>query len=151
MLRWIERIEEAIDEELLPADLQSKFVMNSLLRGDSKARAEFYTKGRQWGYLSADDVRELEDLPPRGVPDDFLTAQNMERITIPALKARDARSGLAETVEMLLSAGQERASLPAPQSEIKCPKCDKLVAREVAAGGQVYCWRCKLEFTISQT
>ena len=57
--------------------------MNSLLRGDSKATAEFYTNGRQWGCLNADDVRELVDLPPRGVTDDFLTAQTWSALRFP--------------------------------------------------------------------
>ena len=33
---------------------------------DASSRAQFYSSGRQWGYLNADDIRELEDMNPIG-------------------------------------------------------------------------------------
>ena len=38
--------------------------MDGLLRGDYKSRMEGYAIGRQNGWLSANDIRSLEDLNP---------------------------------------------------------------------------------------
>nr|WP_241432910.1 phage portal protein [Listeria fleischmannii] len=43
-----------------------KFSVNGLLRGDSEARANFYSKGLRDGWLKRDDVRAWEELPPEG-------------------------------------------------------------------------------------
>lgn len=63
------RIEKHMEMKLLtPAEmaagLQLKFSMQALLRGDSKARHASYKDGLSTGYYCADDVRDLEDLPP---------------------------------------------------------------------------------------
>ncbi len=41
-----------------------KFDVRRLMYPDSAARSAFYTSGRQWGYLSGNDIRELEDMNP---------------------------------------------------------------------------------------
>ena len=38
--------------------------MDGLLRGDYKSRMEGYAIGRQNGWLSANDIRSLEDMNP---------------------------------------------------------------------------------------
>lgn len=43
-----------------------KFNLMSLLRGDSEARKNFYHGAIRDGYMSPDEVRVLEELPPRG-------------------------------------------------------------------------------------
>ena len=50
-----------------------------LLRGDLKARYDAYAVGRQWGWLSANDVLELENRNPREDPggDEYLEPMNM--------------------------------------------------------------------------
>jgi HK97 family phage portal protein len=51
-----------------------------LLRGDIKTRWAAYALGRQWGWLSIDDVRRLENMDPLGPDkggDDHLTPLNM--------------------------------------------------------------------------
>ena len=35
------------------------------MRGDAKARWEAHVKGLQWGVISPDEVRALEDMNPR--------------------------------------------------------------------------------------
>ena len=35
-----------------------------MLRGDQKSRYEAYAIGRQWGWLSVNDIRRLENMPP---------------------------------------------------------------------------------------
>jgi len=54
-------------------------VVQGLLRGDIKSRYDAYAVGRQWGWLSADDVRDLEDMNPlpEGVGQIYLSPLNM--------------------------------------------------------------------------
>ena len=55
----------------------AKFNAGALLRGDLKTRYESYGKGIQWGWLSPNDCRELEDMNPREGGDIYLTPMNM--------------------------------------------------------------------------
>ncbi len=55
----------------------AKFNAGALMRGDLKGRYESYGKGIQWGILSPNDCRELEDLNPREGGDIYLTPMNM--------------------------------------------------------------------------
>lgn len=50
-----------LDEQLY---LEARYNFNALVRGDMKTRYESYAISRQWGWMSADDVRELEDMDP---------------------------------------------------------------------------------------
>lgn len=64
--QWISRIEMAFTQWAL-ADLPGVFlriIVDGLLRGDTEARYKAYAIGRQWGWLSADEIRALEDMPP---------------------------------------------------------------------------------------
>ncbi|SHK48796.1 phage portal protein, partial [Paramaledivibacter caminithermalis] len=65
---WLVRWEQAIHKCLLtPSERKkyfAKFTMDGLLRGDFKTRMEGYAIGRQNGWYSANDIRELEDLNP---------------------------------------------------------------------------------------
>jgi len=67
--RRLKRIEQAAEKQLLtPADraagITIEFSIEGLLRGDSKARAEFYNAGLQNGWMTINEVRGFENLPP---------------------------------------------------------------------------------------
>lgn len=62
--QWLAPTEQRISMELLPDGQEVRYNVNGLLRGDSKARAEFYRVMRESGAFSANDIRDLEDLPP---------------------------------------------------------------------------------------
>jgi HK97 family phage portal protein len=67
--RRLKRIEQALEKQLLtPQDraqgLTIEFNLEGLLRGDSKARAEFYASGLMNGWMTINEVRALENLPP---------------------------------------------------------------------------------------
>jgi HK97 family phage portal protein len=51
--------------------------IDGLLRGDAKSRAEAYAVGRQWGWLSVNDIRKLENLSPIPNGDRYLEPTNM--------------------------------------------------------------------------
>ena len=55
----------------------AKFNAGALMRGDLAGRYNSYGKGIQWGILSPNDCRELEDRNPREGGDIYLTPMNM--------------------------------------------------------------------------
>ncbi|GGZ53210.1 phage portal protein [Streptomyces rubiginosohelvolus] len=61
---WLAPTEQRITKELLSKAEYAKYQVAGLLRGDSSARATFYRAMRDTGVMSANDIRELEDLPP---------------------------------------------------------------------------------------
>ena len=63
---WVIRWEQAMHQALLLPDekpaLFFKFNVDGLLRGDYQSRMNGYAIGRQNGWLSANDIRELENM-----------------------------------------------------------------------------------------
>lgn len=85
---WVVRWEQAIVRSLLSSTEKKeyfvKFNVNGLLRGDYQSRMSGYAVGRQNGWLSADDIRELEDmnkLPVGRGGDKYLVNGNMVDIS----------------------------------------------------------------------
>lgn len=80
MIPWIVRWEKALQRQLLRPEergkITFKFNVNSLLRGDSAARAQFYTAMFQMGAASPNDVREREDLNPIPGGDQYFVPGN---------------------------------------------------------------------------
>jgi len=74
---WLSRIEQRITKELGPRDVYAKFKVEGLLRGDSTARANFYRVMREVGAFSANDILDLEDMPPVEGGDTRLQPLNM--------------------------------------------------------------------------
>lgn len=80
---WLVLFEQVITWEVVPGRgvgaFYAEFNIDALLRGDVKTRADFYQKGRQNGWLSPNDVRELENLNPitGGGGDDYHVQVNM--------------------------------------------------------------------------
>jgi len=76
MLPFYKRFEgcdnaQLVSQELRKAGYFFEFKMDGLLRGDSAARAALYANGRMWGWLSANDIRKLENLPSLGPEGDI--------------------------------------------------------------------------------
>lgn len=81
---WLVRIEQTIFQQLFTETEQEKyfvkFNVDGLLRGDFQSRMNGYAVGRQNGWLSANDIRELEDLnriPAEEGGDRYLCNGNM--------------------------------------------------------------------------
>lgn len=65
VLPYASRIEQAVlADGLIAADQRLRFNFAGLLRGDTKSMYEAFAIGRQWGWLSVDDIRSLIDLNP---------------------------------------------------------------------------------------
>jgi HK97 family phage portal protein len=54
-----------------------QFNLEGLLRGDIKSRYDAYAVGRQWGWLSVNDIRKKEQLPDVDGGDIYLQPLNM--------------------------------------------------------------------------
>ena len=84
---------------LLPSEKPSLFIrfnLDGLLRGDYQSRMSGYATGRQNGWLSANDIRELEDLNP--IPaeeggDLYLINGNMTKLKDAGIFAASAPAG----------------------------------------------------------
>ena len=57
--------------------------LEGLLRGDTAARTAYYTAGRQWGWLSVNDIRELESMELVENGDEYLVPMNMTEAGAP--------------------------------------------------------------------
>lgn len=75
------RIEQAMNAALLTVESRkSLFVehdLAGLLRGDMKARYESYRIGREWGWLSPNEIRGWENMPEIEDGDEYLSPLNM--------------------------------------------------------------------------
>ena len=81
---WVIRWEQSIQRSLLSKDEKAvyfvKFNLEGLLRGDYQSRMNGYAIGRQNGWMSANDIRELENLdriPEENGGDLYLINGNM--------------------------------------------------------------------------
>ncbi|MFV0508737.1 MAG: phage portal protein [Shewanella algae] len=76
---YLTRIEQSINKQLLsPADQEryyAEFAIEALLRGDSAARAAFYSVMVNNGINTRDEVRTHEKMPTKGRNADVLTVQ----------------------------------------------------------------------------
>ena len=104
---WVVRWEQSIQRTLLtPAEKKSYFVkfnVEGLLRGDYQSRMTGYATARQNGWMSANDIRELENLdriPAEEGGDLYLVNGNMVPI-IGTLKTSDERKEDSPDEEIL--------------------------------------------------
>ncbi len=81
---WVVRWEQAFNKSLLlPSEKSTHFIkfnVDGLLRGDYASRMAGYATGRQNGWMSANDIRELDDLnriPAEDGGDLYLVNGNM--------------------------------------------------------------------------
>jgi HK97 family phage portal protein len=95
---WVIRWEQAISRSLLRMDekklLFAKFNVDGLLRGDYVSRMNGYATARQNGWMSANDIRELENLdriPAELGGDLYLINGNMTKLQDAGLFANQDR------------------------------------------------------------
>ena len=97
---WLVRIEQSMNKALFSENERGKyfvkFNMDGLMRGDYKSRMEGYAIARQNGWMSADDIRGLENLNPIGAAkggEEYLVNGNMIPITQAGQKKAAAQTG----------------------------------------------------------
>ena len=65
IIPWLTRFEQEFNRKLFPrSPFYAQFKHQGLMRGDSKARADYYASGHQNGWLTTNEIRKAEDLQP---------------------------------------------------------------------------------------
>ena len=112
---WVSRWEQAMVRALLTPDEKKKyffkFNVDGLLRGDYQSRMNGYATARQNGWMSANDIRELENLdriPAEQGGDLYLINGNMTKLEDAGIFAADGGSGESESAGG--ETGQEEGS-----------------------------------------
>lgn len=82
MVPWCVRWEQAIRRDLIgDTRFFAKHTLAGLLRGDTKSRHEAYALAIQWGWMSPNEARRLEDMNPYAGGDLYQRPLNMAPIT----------------------------------------------------------------------
>ena len=126
---WLVRIEQAMNRALF-ADSEKagspggrrfyvQFNLDGLMRGDYKSRMEGYAIARQNGWMSANDIRALENLNP--IPDEeggstYLVNGNMVPVNLCGVTQLIAAAAAAETAQNAPDQ-QEDSSQDSPPKE----------------------------------
>ena len=79
MTPWLVSWEQELNRKLFPGSntYYVKFNVNGLLRGTQKDRADYYKTAIEYGWMSRNEVRELEDLNRVDGLDEYLQPLNM--------------------------------------------------------------------------
>ena len=113
---WIVRWEQSINRALLSESEKAayfvKFNVDGLLRGDYQSRMNGYATARQNGWMSANDIRELENLdliPPELGGDLYLINGNMTKLEDAGIFAT-SNAGVPEELDNSLWRGRAAKS-----------------------------------------
>ena len=109
VIRWEQSLSKALFSEKEKKELFFKFNVEGLLRGDYESRMRGYATARQNGWMSANDIRQLENLdriPAESGGDLFLVNGNMVPL-ISAGAAYQAASDIAKEKEVTTDEKQE--------------------------------------------
>ncbi|MCK8826398.1 phage portal protein [Natroniella acetigena] len=154
---WIVRWEQQMKKDLFLGTETRKnyfpeFLVDGLLRGDIESRYNAYSTARQWGWYSANDIRELENENPIGEKGDiYMFPQNMisaeQALEMPSeedvpdelqLELERMKMRQAEERSLKHSNTETRSAKDRLQEELKfrpliADRCQKVVDREVEA------------------
>ena len=130
---WVSRWEQAMVRALLTPDEKKKYLfkfnVDGLLRGDYQSRMNGYATARQNGWMSANDIRELENLdriPAEQGGDLYLINGNMTKLEDAGIFAADGGGKEEESDEEVLEVeepdGSESGDTGADTGEDAVPK-----------------------------
>ena len=128
---WVARWEQAIVRSLFSADEKTqyfvKFNVDGLLRGDYQSRMNGYAIGRQNGWMSANDIRELENLdriPEEEGGDLYLVNGNMTKLKDAGIFAGKENEPNEEVLELEEQNGSEPGNKSGTDRKSVVPKRD---------------------------
>ena len=126
---WVARWEQAIVRSLFSTDEKTqyfvKFNVDGLLRGDYQSRMNGYAIGRQNGWMSANDIRELENLdriPEEEGGDLYLINGNMTKLKDAGIFAGKESEPNEEVLEVEEPKGSESGDTDGNGGEDTVPK-----------------------------
>jgi len=121
---WTVKFEQEVSLKLAeqPA-IYVEHLFDALLRADTKDRFEAYRSGRDGGWLSANDIRRMENLDPIAGGDSYLVPLNHSTVGGPSQPTRDDQTPLFQ------SQGQSAALLTSAR-EILITEIGRYVRRE---------------------
>ena len=115
---WVIRWEQSLQKALLLPDEKSRYFVkmnvDGLLRGDYQSRMNGYAVGRQNGWFSANDIREMENMNP--IPDE--EGGNLYLINGAMTKLADA-GAFAKTETQTKEQPDESEQLPEQENKRK--------------------------------
>lgn len=119
---WLCKFEDALSDMLPPGEY-AKFNVDSLLRADLKTRYEAHQIAIEAGFLTIDEVREIEDMAPLAAGEDATSSPHTRAQIEAAMKAVHTLIGTGMTAvearEFLNSAG---ANLDIPGPDLAAAK-----------------------------
>ena len=128
---WVARWEQAMVRSLLSSDEKTqyfvKFNVDGLLRGDYQSRMNGYAIGRQNGWMSANDIRELENLdriPEEEGGDLYLINGNMTKLKDAGIFAGKEETQNEEVLELEEQNGSESGNKSGTGRKSAVPKRD---------------------------
>ncbi len=127
---WLVRIEQIVNKALFPEKEKghffARFNLDGLMRGDYKSRMEGYAIARQNGWMSANDIRELENLNPLSDEDGgnvYLCNGNMIPCSLAGINiAAAAMASMAQTEQEVQPDDQNDQPPNEPQPEEQPPE-----------------------------
>ena len=121
---WLVRLEQSIQRTLFSADEKKRyfvrFNVEGLLRGDYASRMNGYAVGRQNGWMSANDIRELENLdriPAEEGGDLYLINGNMTKLKDAGIFAASGAGKEEGTDEEVLEVEEQNGDGPGESDE----------------------------------
>jgi HK97 family phage portal protein len=99
-------MEQELNRKMFVPEERRRFYIEhnveGLLRGDIKARYDAYAIGRNWGWLSVNDIRERENMNPVENGDQYLQPLNMIDAGAPPTPAAAPMRGSPDTLDAVL-------------------------------------------------
>jgi hypothetical protein len=135
LLPWFKRIESSIARDLLTprerAQYYAEFLAEGLQRGDTESRYNSYSVGRQGGWLSVNEIRQKENMPPIDGGDTYLEPLNM----VPAGQQPDAPTPIKKRAIEARSlqpaqVAQARQKLSQAQKRVLADALGRILRRE---------------------
>jgi HK97 family phage portal protein len=145
---WFVRIEQRLRHSLLGRKEKRKIIIefniDAQLRGDTQSRYQAYATARQWGWMSANDVREKENMNPVVGGDVYHVPLNMipagqasvgtaaragREILVDLLELREAKPRLLESRASI----RERQRLRVAYTRLLMDAMQRVTASEVKA------------------
>jgi HK97 family phage portal protein len=100
--RWEENINmQLLSEKERKAGYYVEFKIDSLLRGDAVSRSTAYAQGRQWGWLSVNDIRKLENMS--AIPNGGIYMQPLNMGEAGKIQEADQTKAVADTIYKMIT------------------------------------------------